>query len=218
MVCLLGIVFVLMTAPVSASTLGYASVVGSVPASVSISIVNPSQTLTLTPGSAATSNTAGLDVSSTDYQGFSITVADNTGRVASYQGLMGNYTNGAYVSYPLNTILSLPIQVTGGDNPGSSYTATGLAGAICGENVTTSGGSIESPSGMYLNPITAAGQTIYQGSGSGQSVLNGVVLPVSFSETMATNQNTGTVPETDMVVLPTNNNYRIDLVFTITGN
>lgn len=81
-----------------------------VPATVAITIVNSTQTLTLTQGKTVTDTNISLLVTSS--AAFSVTVADNTLRPSNCQGYMGNYS-GSYVAYPLNTNLIYPLGLSG---------------------------------------------------------------------------------------------------------
>jgi hypothetical protein len=178
-VCLLGIVFALMTAPVSAASASSA-ILGSIPQAVSISVTNPAAG-TLNPGATATFSPT---ITATSNTGFGITVADQTGRAASYLGNMSAVTLAAPTVY-MGTASSLmtPISVAG-----TAQTAPVI-------NAYTVGGT--------TSRISATPQTIYDST----SAISSYPLPLTISQPVLT---------TD-VVLPTTQEYRIDLTFIITS-
>lgn len=120
---------------------------------VAITLNQTSIFMPLTAGGTATNTSLGITV--TANIPFTVTVADNTGRITNV-GYMGNYTTG-YVLSPLNTKLASPL---------------GLAGTT---NSTTAMKPI-------TPPITSTAQSLYSGSAA---VTSQLLAPNTFTQPVA---------------------------------
>ena len=153
-IALLGILLVIMIAPVSAAT-GTASISGTAQSYAAITVVNPTSSIPLSVG---TNTDTGVSLQITTNGPFSITVADNTGRTnAGDKGYMGNYTT-AYVAPPTDTILTNPMSMSG---------------------TTTTQGS-ETTTASTITPPVSAAQTLYTGSGA----VTNQILPFTATQTV----------------------------------
>jgi hypothetical protein len=176
----------LLTVPVSADQSGTATITGTLPQVLSLTVINPTQSLNLNPGTTATNSNVGLSVQSPSP--FSITVADSSARnlgeeVAPHAGFMTNATGNVYAVYPLDQALASPLQLI---VPAS---ATYVSTTVTGTSTSATTG------------IPVAGEGLYSGNGG----INGRILPLTLSQPVSNSD----------TVLPTSSNYRIDLLFTI---
>ena len=137
---ILVIVAALIAAPVSAgSTTGTSAVTGNPSSYASITLNETTVVLgpggIMPPGASSSNQSLGINVTCNEH--YTITVADNTERIAAEQGYMGNYTSTwATPSYGnatvsgLNTTLTAPIQEAGTTNATASVTGSTITPPI----------------------------------------------------------------------------------------
>jgi hypothetical protein len=116
--------------------------------------------LTLQPGQTTNISSLGITVSANEP--FTVTVADNTRR-SSNLGYMGNYTNGAYDIYPLNTVLGSPLAMAGTTN-----------GTTVAQTITL---PITSGSLLYSGSAAVTNQLLYPNTFTQPVLSNDLVMP-----------------------------------------